>query len=295
LSTAPSQRNDDFSYKDRTAAPSSHIKRFKMLVNKEADAPLHLHIHTRPPASHPQEDSPPLPEVAAAAAADKGALRQASCLLPVELLLRLLPMLPTPKGTLPTKACVNSTAWRRDSNSKPATAAVLLLLDDDENILRIFGGWGKADRRWPVHCVGMVGREGGVRLRWSSCIAWWSGGGGFEGTMSAATQENARILREQSLRAAKLRSRWPIEIHCGLVCCVLVLTSVDLQEEQERAWPCRVCLVCRAPAQAARQYLRLQSLQPWSVSLCPALLLFDAPPPPQYAHTHRTQKRARHQ
>ena len=98
-----------------------------------------------PPASHPQEDSPPLPEVAAAAAAaaDKGALCQASCLLPAELLLRLLPMLPTPKGTLPTKACVNSTATRRDSNSKPATAAVLLLLDDD-GILHIFGGVRKS-------------------------------------------------------------------------------------------------------------------------------------------------------
>lgn len=99
--------------------------------------------------------------MAAAAAADKGALCQASCLLSAALLLRLLPMLPTPKGTLPTKACVNSTA-RSDSNSKPATAAVLLLLldDEDENILRIFG---EVKKRRPALTCGLCGdgREGG--------------------------------------------------------------------------------------------------------------------------------------
>lgn len=128
-----------------------------------------------------------------AAAADKGALCQASCLLPAELLLRLLPMLPTPKGTLPTKACVNSTA-RSDSNSKPATAAVLLLVldDDDENILRIFGRLGK---RRPALACGLYNSKGGggkcedavVGLHCG--VAWWCCG--WVGKQQQQKQENA--------------------------------------------------------------------------------------------------------
>ncbi len=62
-----------------------------------------------------------------------------------------------PKGTLPTKACVNSTA-RSDSNSKPAEVPLRPL---DENILRILEGLGKSR---PALAYGLCGycHNGGV-------------------------------------------------------------------------------------------------------------------------------------
>lgn len=149
-------------------------------ANKETTTPPHNPSHPLPCAS-PQEDLPPLPEVAAAAAADKGAWCHASCLLPAGRLLRLLPMLPMPAGTLPTKACVLSTASKSDSNSKLPALAMLEpagAADDVGSIRRILL-WGNADaaglwgggKEW--HEDNEKASEEVYKLCARVVVAWW--------------------------------------------------------------------------------------------------------------------------
>jgi len=74
-------------------------------------------------------------------------------------------MSPSPKETLPTKACVNSTA-RSDSNSK---RAAVQLRPFDENILRISEEQGKSRSALACDCVIFVVMEEKIRSGWRSC------------------------------------------------------------------------------------------------------------------------------